>query len=287
MKGWTLGVLGALVPLAVWAQPAGLTGPGDINDDGRVDQADLVVLDAYLDGSSLLTDEQTRRADFNADSRVDSKDGNALRQRLGIASVPERPLDARASTESSSSKPLRASTQGATFQLGLESVVPEWVRGTWRFNSTVVEDRGFNSQGGSQREEISLPGDLSGLYNSYKVGTGERLERLCWQVNSYDEERFSFTEHLRDGNATVFASTADITNEGPNQAQIRIRTEILNPGRAGGGSLLGSIFGAIFGGGGGGIQTGDYNIRTGAMQRSLGSEKVRLQDVNLDALRCR
>ncbi|MBC8120791.1 MAG: hypothetical protein H7Y22_03010 [Gemmatimonadaceae bacterium] len=286
MKGWMLGVLSALVPLGVWAQPAGVPGLGDINDDGRVDQADLVVLDAYLDGSGLLTDDQTRRADFNADSRVDSKDGNALRQRLGVASVPERPLDARASTDSGS-KPLRASAEGATFQLGLESVVPEWVRGTWRFNSTVVEDRGFNSPGGNQREEISLPGDLSGLYNSYKVSTGERLERLCWQVNSYNEERFSFTERLRDGNATVFASTADITNEGPNQAQIRIRTEILDPGRAGGGSLLGSIFGAIFGGGGGGIRTGDYNIRTGAMQRSLGSEKVRLQDVNLDALRCR
>lgn len=288
----------AAVLLLLSVGPLAAQQAGDIDGNGKTEGADLTLLEQYLDGSGLLVEEQSRRADITGDGQVDGKDANALRQRLGIAAVEEPSLSGRASAERAGGEqrraPYRASASGSAFSLGLEEVVPEWVRGSWRFVSQIYEARGgFSSgSGNAQSEQISLPGDLSNLYSTYKVATGERLDRLCWQVNDYSDVRFSFTEQLRDQQGAVFASTANITNRGPGRADINIRVEVLDAGNspAGGGGMLGGIFGFLFGGGrpiGGGVRTGDYYVRGGPMDRLGGSERARLPQVDLEALRCR
>ncbi|MBC7882395.1 MAG: hypothetical protein H7Y37_13820 [Anaerolineae bacterium] len=274
-------------------------GAGDLNNDGRVDQADLTLLEQYLDGTGLLQEEQTQHADLNGDSRIDVRDANVLRKRFGLTKLPE-PFNVQVGQKNS--------RKASAFQLGLEEVVPEWVRGNWEFSSSVysVEGSSFGQAGGSNGDEaISLPGDLSKLYYAVKVQTGERLERLCWQVNNYSERRFNFTEQNRDSAGAVFASTFEITNRGPGVADIQIRTEIINTGNgyypttprsSGGGGLLGGLLGlfGIRGGYGSSLSTseprliqGDAYMRGGRMFRSPGSEKNRLTDVDLAALRCR
>jgi Dockerin type I domain len=295
----TLFLVSALILLAAPAF-AQSKGAGDLNDDGRVDQSDLTLLEQYLDGSGLLQEEQTQRADLNGDSQIDVHDVNVMRKRLGLATVPE-PFNLQVGQKSSGKKT-------ASFQLGLDQVVPEWVRGNWTFASTIysVEGSSFGGAGGGTTDEaITLPGDLSKLYSVFIVSTGEKLKRVCWQVNNYSEKRFSFTEQSQDSSGAIYASTSEIIYRGPGVADIRIRTEILNAGNgyypveprnSGGGGLLGGLLGLF--GIRGSFSTspsmrgprliqGDAYVRGGQMFREPGSEQKRLSDVDLAALRCR
>ncbi len=67
---------------------------GDINGDRQVTQADITALDNYLKGSGLLTDSQTRQADFNGDGTVDARDQELLRQQLTPAPQAAAPTQA-------------------------------------------------------------------------------------------------------------------------------------------------------------------------------------------------
>lgn len=60
---------------------------GDVNGDGRVDAADVQMLDTYLDGSTLLTDEQIAASDVDGDGNVTRRDREALARRVGGITV--------------------------------------------------------------------------------------------------------------------------------------------------------------------------------------------------------
>jgi hypothetical protein len=279
-------IFALLIPVAALAQEA-----GDLTGDGRVDAQDLTVLEQYLSGDGLLAEEQTRLADLTGDGRIDRRDVEVLRRRLGLAAAPDAPALSGGVRDERRRQPLRATTDRSTFQLGLEEVIPEWVRGNWNFRSTILDVRGasFGASGPPLDESITLPGDLSRLYATYKVSTGERLERVCWQVESHSEERFQFQERLRDSHGAIFASTYDILNRGLGIAEIRIRTDVLDPGAAGGGGgFIGGLLGGLFGlRPGSGLQAGDSYTRGGTMVRLPGSERQRLPQVDLESLRCR
>ncbi|WP_218080449.1 dockerin type I domain-containing protein [Anthocerotibacter panamensis] len=66
--------LGLMVP--VWATP------GDITNDGKIDQADLKQLEAFLQGNLLLDDSATQAADYDGDGRVTRRDATALKRHL-------------------------------------------------------------------------------------------------------------------------------------------------------------------------------------------------------------
>ncbi len=263
---------------------------GDLNGDGKVNTEDVTILEQYLKGSRLLVDQELSQADINQDRTVDSQDLEALQKRLGIAtsnsSAPIQTNQRRRDESSTVAKEGKANT----FQLGIAESVPEWVRGEWRFLSTVVEERGFSDGNRKHNEQITLPGDLSGQYQAYSDETGERLERLCWQVVESDDKHFVFTEQSRfPSNRAVIRSTASVTRLEPDQAQIRVRVDVLDPGQAGRSQdLLGGLFGAIFGqpSNGNRNQAGDYYVREGSMNRSPGTEQRRLPDVDLSRLRC-
>jgi Dockerin type I domain len=269
---------------------------GDLNGDGKVDAADVTILEEYLKGSRLLVDQEVSQADVNQDGKVDSKDLAALRQQLGLvasdSSVPVQTNQRNQRGNRDQSASTEASKEGktSTFQLGISEAVPEWVRGEWRFLSTVVEERGFNSMGQTHNEQITLPGDLSGQYQAYSDETGERLERLCWQVLESDTRHFVFTEQLRfQSNSAVIRSTATVSRLEPDQAQIRVHVEVLDPGRAGESQgVLGGLLGALFGGGSRSSPSrpGDYYVRSATMNRTPGTEQRRLPNVDLNRLRC-
>ncbi|WP_218080273.1 dockerin type I repeat-containing protein [Anthocerotibacter panamensis] len=288
--------------LLLYSLPLAAKAAGDINGDSRVDQTDLTVLENYLKGAELFSDSQTAQADLNGDGQVDVRDINVLRQRLGLALVPEPAPPSRTFDAKADQKLASQSQRGRgkpSFDLNVADVVPEWVRGAWSFRSRVVDDFGFDSLNRVQPEQITLPGDLSGLYVTVKTSTGERLDRVCWQVNQYSDDRFSFTEQVRDRQGAIYSSTSVIENRGAGQAQITIRTEILDAGRPftsfgnerrGG---LGGLFGLLFGSPArsfpseDSLRVGYYNVRTGLMLRQPGSEQKRLQDIDLNKLRCR
>ncbi len=275
---------------------------GDLNGDGKVDTADVTALEEYLKGSRLLVDQELTQADVNQDRKVDNQDLEALQKRLGIvASKSSTPVSTPNKQRENRDESRKGAKNGAkeaktnTFQLGIAESVPEWVRGEWRFLSTVVEDRGFNDVGLKHNEQITLPGDLSGQYQAYSDDTGERLERVCWQVTESDDRHFLFTEQSRfPSTGALIRSTANVTRLEPNQAKISVRVDVLDPGRIGRAGesqdLLGGLFGAIFGqprtGNQEGSKPGDYYVREGSMNRTLGTEQRRLPDVDLSRLRC-
>jgi hypothetical protein len=268
---------------------------GDLNGDGKVNTGDATVLEEYLKGSRLLVDQELSQADVNRDRKVDNRDLEALQRRLGMASASSSasvPTNQRGNQDESPRGSKEAKTN--TFQLGIAEFVPEWVRGEWRFLSTIVEERGFNDAGLKRNEQITLPGDLSEQYQAYSDDTGERLERLCWQVAESDDRRFVFTEQSRfPSNGALIRSTANVTRLEPNQAQISVRVEVLDPGRGGGREsqgLLGGLLGAILGQPGSrdqaGNKPGDFYVREGNMTRTPGTEQRRLPNVDLSRLRC-
>jgi Dockerin type I domain len=295
LRGLVLGCFMLLSPGVALAQAA-----GDLNGDGKVDTADVTALEEYLKGSRLLVDQELTQADVNQDRKVDNQDLEALQKRLGlIASKSSTPVPTKQRENQDESR--KGAKNGAkeaktnTFQLGIAESVPEWVRGEWRFLSTVVEERGFNDVGLKHSEQITLPGDLSGQYQAYSDDTGERLERVCWQVTESDDRHFIFTEQSRfPSTGALIRSTANVTRLEPNQAKISVRVDVLEPGRAGRSGesqgLLGGLFGAIFGqpraGNQAGSKPGDYYVREGSMTRTLGTEQRRLPDVDLSRLRC-
>ncbi len=268
---------------------------GDLNGDGKVDAQDVTILEQYLKGSRLLVDQELSQADINQDGKVDSQDLEALQKRLGMvasnSSVPIR-TNQRGNRDESSKVSQEGKT--STFQLDVAESIPEWVRGEWSFPSTVVEDRGFNDVGLKHNEQITLPGDLSGQYQVYSDDMRERLERVCWQVTESDDRHFVFIEESRfPSSGALVRATSNVTRLEPNQAQIRVRVDVLDPGRTAGSQsqgLLGGLFGIIFGQRMNRNQVvnkpGDYYVRTGNMTRTPGTEQKRLPNVDLSRLRC-
>ncbi len=51
---------------------------GDLNNDGKVDFDDVLILKDVLDGKRKLTEEELLRADLNQDGEIDYKDLNML-----------------------------------------------------------------------------------------------------------------------------------------------------------------------------------------------------------------
>jgi hypothetical protein len=74
-----------LVPLIAFLlyPPPAWAAPGDINQDGKLTQDDVLLLEAYLKGTKLLTDEQIHAADVNGDKKIDDRDLQILRASLG------------------------------------------------------------------------------------------------------------------------------------------------------------------------------------------------------------
>ncbi len=271
-----------VLPMAAWAQTA-----GDINGDGRADQADVTLLSNFLNGSELFSDAQAKRADLNRDRKVDAADAKALDRILnGESPVADEPAD--------NNRTFNASAKKQSFELGLAKVVPEWVRGRWKFTSRIIESS-YGGIGQTLDEQITLPGDLSGEYSVYNTSTGEKFNRLCWQVLDYNEDTFSFMERDRNNAGRVVELKLDIINRGVGQSEVRITDRILDVGQTStvfsnrNGGLLQGIFGMIFGGsmgGDSGVRRGDTSIRTAIMNREPGSETLRIPNTDLSKLRC-
>jgi CarboxypepD_reg-like domain/Dockerin type I domain len=66
-----------LYPTTAWA------ASGDIDQDGKLTQDDVLLLEAYLKGTKILTDEQIFAADVNADKKINDRDIQVLRASLG------------------------------------------------------------------------------------------------------------------------------------------------------------------------------------------------------------
>ncbi|WP_287128819.1 ankyrin repeat domain-containing protein [Candidatus Cyanaurora vandensis] len=64
---------------------------GDLNGDQQVGPADQDLLDQYLQGTGLLSEQQLQRADLNGDRRVDSQDSVLLSRPQAIAVTPPTP----------------------------------------------------------------------------------------------------------------------------------------------------------------------------------------------------
>lgn len=177
------------------------------------------------------------------------------------------------------SVPDPSSEQSLSTRLEVLQVVPEWVRGTWRYTSIVVKEQGFANLGRYRQEELTLPGDLSAFYYTH-YDSGERLQRLCWQVNRHTDRFFSFTERLRDQRGAILESTAEITRVAPGRSAIRQRTLVLKAGGWTGTRARGGLFEFADG------KSGASHLRTGLMIRDPGTENQPGAGVDLQKLRC-
>ncbi len=63
---------------AVWANT------GDLNGDGRTDRQDLGMIESYLRGEALLSEEQLVLGDINRDNKLNNADIEALQRRLNL-----------------------------------------------------------------------------------------------------------------------------------------------------------------------------------------------------------
>ena len=74
-----------LVPLiaVLFYSTTAWAAPGDINQDGELTQDDVLLLEAYLKGTKLLTDEQIHAADVNGDKKINDRDLQILKASLG------------------------------------------------------------------------------------------------------------------------------------------------------------------------------------------------------------
>jgi Dockerin type I domain/CarboxypepD_reg-like domain len=64
-------------PTTAWA------ASGDVNQDGKLTQDDVLLLEAYFKGTKILTDEQIYAADVNGDKKINDRDLQVLRASLG------------------------------------------------------------------------------------------------------------------------------------------------------------------------------------------------------------
>jgi hypothetical protein len=68
-----------------------LAASGDINNDGRVDNKDVQMIDDYLNGDATLQDDQIRAADADNDGRITANDKELLQRRLRSIAVKPTP----------------------------------------------------------------------------------------------------------------------------------------------------------------------------------------------------
>ena len=57
-------------------------GLGDVNSDGNINQEDVDLINAYLEGTNVLSDEQKLRADINKDEQITNDDSESLKEYL-------------------------------------------------------------------------------------------------------------------------------------------------------------------------------------------------------------
>ncbi|AGY57640.1 dockerin type I domain-containing protein [Gloeobacter kilaueensis] len=67
-------LLGLAVPV--------LAQSGDVNGDGRIDERDIQLIDAYLNGTQLLQDAQIVAADADRDGKITATDRDLLQRRI-------------------------------------------------------------------------------------------------------------------------------------------------------------------------------------------------------------
>ncbi|MCM1507683.1 MAG: DUF4832 domain-containing protein [Ruminococcus flavefaciens] len=72
----------AVIPVLTVAEVLGSALKGDINSDGKVNVADMVLLEKYILGSGSLTEKQYSIADLTGDNSVDSFDMVLMRQAI-------------------------------------------------------------------------------------------------------------------------------------------------------------------------------------------------------------
>jgi Dockerin type I domain/CarboxypepD_reg-like domain len=73
-----------VVSLAVLFYPAtARAASGDIDRDGKLTKEDVLLLEAYLKGTKILTDEQIFAADVNGDKKINDRDVQVLKASLG------------------------------------------------------------------------------------------------------------------------------------------------------------------------------------------------------------
>jgi hypothetical protein len=87
-RSWVL--LTGISLLLVTAAPV-LAASGDVNNDGRVDNQDVQMIDDYLNGDATLQDDQIRAADADSDGRITANDRELLQRRLRSVAVKTVP----------------------------------------------------------------------------------------------------------------------------------------------------------------------------------------------------
>jgi CarboxypepD_reg-like domain/Dockerin type I domain len=87
-RSWVL--LAGISLLLLTATPV-LAASGDVNNDGRVDNQDVQMIDDYLNGDATLQDDQIRAADADNDGRIMANDKELLQRRLRSVAVKPAP----------------------------------------------------------------------------------------------------------------------------------------------------------------------------------------------------
>ncbi|MBW4696604.1 MAG: carboxypeptidase-like regulatory domain-containing protein [Aphanocapsa lilacina HA4352-LM1] len=200
------------VCLGVWtAGAAARTASGDVNGDGRVDAGDIRLIDAYLEGSLLLQDEQIKAADADGDGKITATDRERLDRRLSGLAVTPAP-GGRSASAAQNQRTAAPDTSGASIDLKSadSGVVVDKTTGRPLAGVEVsLPDEGVTVRTDSQGR-FRLPGTSSGKILSARAENyvpasvttrGQRgfqlqLERLNPRVQVLDDELV----HLGDNN---------------------------------------------------------------------------------------
>ncbi|UFP92738.1 dockerin type I domain-containing protein [Gloeobacter morelensis] len=105
-----------LVGLALLAAAPAWAEGGDVNGDGRVDAGDIRLIDAYLEGSLLLQDEQIKAADADGDGKITATDREMLDRRLSGLAVTPAPAG-RTASAAQNQRTAAPDTTGASIDL--------------------------------------------------------------------------------------------------------------------------------------------------------------------------
>ncbi len=92
-----------MILAALVLAPSVAATPGDLTGDGHTDQQDLQVLEQYLQGDGLLSDEQIQAADIDGDGQITPADATTLKRRLGLSINPLAKSRAAVDLDSSNS----------------------------------------------------------------------------------------------------------------------------------------------------------------------------------------